>query len=358
MKLSTIQKRLPLWYESRRCYYLKSAPGRGKTSVVVDAPERLSSAFNMNLGLVTINGPLLTIADSVGYLIPKHFDGWSESIYTDPFWFRTSEGKRITEYDGGIIFIDEADKADPDVKKILGEAALSRRLGPHTLPDSWVVWMAGNRSIDRSGSTKELDHLINRRTEVELTDDLDGWTEWALPNGVSSTTIAWANHNPHILFEERPKEQGPWCTPRSAVEADRYLTLASKYNDGKVPTDTDIIEEVQGMIGPGGAAQLFAFFRLQEEMPKFEEIVASPTRAKCPDAPDAQMLVCFNLAHRTDADTIQPCITYMDRMPKEFATTFAVAACKQNPRMAINPAIRAWAKDNSALMAAMARFNQ
>ena len=34
---------------------------------------------------------------------------------------------------------------DTDLKKIIGEAALSGRLGPHFIPEGWVIWMAGNR---------------------------------------------------------------------------------------------------------------------------------------------------------------------------------------------------------------------
>ncbi len=29
--------------------------------------------------------------------------------------------------------------------------------------------------------------------------------------------------NPQIIFEPEPKEQGPWCTPRSLCAADRYI---------------------------------------------------------------------------------------------------------------------------------------
>ena len=32
---------------------------------------------------------------------------------------------------------------------------------------------AGNRMSDRSGSTRELDHLINRRIRIEVTDDVE-----------------------------------------------------------------------------------------------------------------------------------------------------------------------------------------
>ena len=307
-----------------------------------------------------INGPLLTPAASIGYLIPKHLDkGRAESIYTDPFWFRTDEGKRLDEYDGGIIFVDEADKMDSDVKKVIGEAALSGRLGPHRLPNGWVVWMAGNRAADRSGSTKELDHLINRRVEIDITDDIVSFQDWCDENGVMPITKHFSEAYSHIVFEEKvPEKQGPWCTPRSLIGLDDYLQDVSGRRDdpeAPVPADANTVEEAQGQIGAGAASQYFAHLRLEREMPKYERIVAKPKDVKVPDKPDAMMLICYNLASRVKKEEIGPVIEYVSRMPKEFGVTFAHATCKRAPLLVVQPAFQAWAKDNASLMAAIAK---
>jgi len=359
MKLTDIKKRIPLWYQAAmsdrpdrlRCIYLTSAPGRGKTTVLVEAVQDLSKATGRNLGLVVLSGPLLNPADSIGYLVPKHEGGRAESVYTDPFWFRTNVGRRLDEYEGGIIVVDEADKMDPDVKKAIGEAALSGRLGPHTLPEGWVVWMAGNRASDRSGSTKELDHLINRRMQIEVWDDIRSWVDWAVTHGVMPVTVAFAEQNPGIVFTEKaPEKQGPWCTPRSLVMADGYLqTLGGEGRN--IPSDALTMEEVAGIIGGAATAQLFTFVKLEQEMPKFEKIVADPKGVKVPEKPDAQMLICYNLAHRVDDKTADPVITYIQRMPKEFAVTFAKAACNRNYRLLMSPAFAKWTKENASLMA-------
>lgn len=356
MNLSTVLKRIPFWYAARKSVYIKSAPGRGKTTVFVEASDMLSKMLNLNIGHVVINGPLLTPADAVGYLVPREVDGHMESVFTDPFWFRTKEGKRLDEYDGGIIIIDEADKMDADVKKVIGEAALSGRLGPHTLAGNWVVWMAGNRAADRSGSTKELDHLINRRLEIDITDDLASWNEWAATNKVSPITMAFANQNPQVVWTEKvPEKQGPWCTPRSLVSADEYMrVVANSLNLKSFPDDQDTMEEVGGMIGQAAVAQYFAFVRLEREMPKFENIVKDPMAVKVPDKADAQMLICYNLAHRVNSDTAEPVIKYVDRMPKEFAVTFAQAACRRDSSLLRHPAVNSWAQKNASLMAAVA----
>lgn len=361
MNFNTITARMTAWYLAGKCVYLKSPPGRGKTSVLSNAPALLSARTGKNIGLVIINGPLLTPADSIGYLIPKKVeqpDGkvHMESVYTDPFWFRTREGKRLDEYDGGIILVDEMDKCDVDVKKVIGEAALTGRLGPHQLPAGWIIWMAGNRQKDRSGSTKELDHLINRRMEIDVSDDIDSWNGFAVKHGVSPITQAFANQNVQIVFSDGvPDKQGPWCTPRSLVEADDYLRVLGDTSEGNFPDDFDTVEEIGGMIGEAAAAQLFAFVKLEREMPKFEDIVADPAKVKLPKAADAQMLVCFNLAHRVRAETAVPVVEYVNRMPPEFGVIFAKSAVGRDASLVATKGFMSWVTKNAALMAAIGK---
>lgn len=340
--------------DNRIAVYLKSGPGRGKTTTVKAAVPMIAAALGKNLGFVKIEAPLLTPADAVGYLVPKHMDdGRTVSVYTEPFWWITEQGKRLEEYDGGVIFIDEADKADVDVKKILGELALSGRCGPHTIPNGWVVWMAGNRQGDRSGSTKELDHLINRRLELDVTDDIQGWETWAIKAGVHHSIIAFGVSNPQIVFPDgAPEKQGPFCTPRSLVNLGRLLVTLGG-NTGDLPTDTDAVETAAGMIGQAAAAQLFATIRLEAELPKIETILANPGSAKLPGAPDAQMLVCYKLASLANTQNLDPFITYVERLPADFAVTFAKSLCTRDPMFITHRALQDWSKRNSALMGMM-----
>lgn len=357
MKLATFYKNSTSFYKSGKSIYLRSAPGRGKTTTIIAARQRIAQDLGINFGLVLISGPLLTPADAVGYLVPKHYeDGHVESVYTDPFWWRTTDGKRLEEYQGGIIFVDEADKMDVDVKKVIGEMALSGRCGPHVLPPGWVVWMAGNRQGDRSGSTKELDHLINRRFEIDVTDDLKGWEEWAIKNGVHHTLVKFAIDNPQIVFsQELPKEQGPFCTPRSLVNTGELLDTMGG-NTGTLPSNDEAVEVAAAGIGKAAAAQLFVQIRLDSQLPDFDTVVKNPGTAKLPSAPDAQMLACYKYANHVDTQTLAPVIQYIERMPADFAATFAKAACTRVRMFAAHPAMMDWTKRNNTLMTTLNMF--
>lgn len=368
MKLSTVATRMPMWYNAGISVYLKSAPGRGKTSVLASAPGIIGHSLGKtNLGVVIISGPLLTPADSIGFLMPKKgttvtSEGNTieimESAYTDPFWFRTDEGKRLSDYDGGVIVVDEADKMDVDIKKIIGEAALSGRLGPHRLPPGWVVWMAGNRQQDRSGSTKELDHLINRRMEIDVTDDIESWNEWADTKAMHPLYKAFVNQNIDIVFSDGvPKTQGPWATPRSVSNVGFYhASMVGGDPDAYLPDDPDTMEEIAGKMGQAAAGQLVSFLKLEREMPKLAEILADPKGTRIPTKPDAAMLVSQNLAHRTDKDNADALVTYMNRLPPEFSTIFNKAIIRRDPRLVVLPILKDWIRNNNTLITQLGRL--
>lgn len=164
----------------------------------------------------------------------------------------------------------------------------------------------------------------------------------------------FVNQNPQVVFAEGvPEKQGPWCTPRSIVNCGRMLMQFAK-PDGSLPTDTIAKELSAGMIGANASAQLFATIQLEKEMPKYADILANPTSVKLPkDNPAAQMLICYQLAARVTEPEAKAVITYVDRMPKEFAVLFAKAACKRDPSLVDTDDFGDWALENSSLMQAI-----
>lgn len=335
---------------------LTSAPGRGKSEFVNNLVGTLSKRDGEEWGYADMFLATQTPPDLIGYQFKGEvtFEGKTYTITdpTMPSWFMTSDGKPVFAYKRGILFLDEFGQGQTDVKAAAAELLLNKRIGKWRLPDGWVVIAASNKQSHRSGVTKSLDFVINRRAEIEISDDLASWKNWAESNGVSATTIVFVDQNPQIAFSEGvPDKQGPWPTPRSIVMADRYLQAASR--DGTMPDAPQNIEIVSGLIGMAAAQQLFSFVRLQREMPKYETIVSRPKEAKVPAAADAKMLICYNLAHRVALADAAAVITYVERLGKEFAVTFAKAAVRRDHNLVTTPAFNKWALENSSLMAAV-----
>lgn len=162
--------------------------------------------------------------------------------------------------------------------------------------------------------------------------------------------------NPQIVFPQTlPDKQGPFCTPRSLVAVGHVLdTMAGNVpgnSRGNLPTETDAVEIAAAGIGGPAAAQLFATLRLEAELPDMATIMSAPGQAKLPSKPDAQMLVCYKLASITDERNIKPIVAYIQRLPTDFAATYAKATVTRKPMLAATPTMIDWCKTNSALLA-------
>jgi hypothetical protein len=363
VKLSDIENRLVPWYMSSSkkdgpSIMLTSAPGRGKTSVLGLLPAKLAEAFpGKQFGNVVINGACLTLTTASGYLWPEEKNGKRYSEFTRPSWWTTAEGKPLEAYAGGVIVIDEIDKAGQDEKKIVGEAALSKRFASHQLPPGWVVWFAGNRASDRSGSTKDLDHLINRRLTIEVQDDIKSLTDWMERNGALPETVTFAHENPQIVFMAAPEKQGPWCTPRSLMQADGHVqSLMAAAKTDAIPTDPLAQEELAAGIGMGAAAQYTNTIRLGQELPTYEKIIASPSGAPVPKKPDATRLAAYKLASRVGATDMDKVLPYVQRLPTEFQMIFGRSAIQRDYKLVTNGAFKAWCGKHSALIAMLAKL--
>jgi hypothetical protein len=311
-----------------------------------------------NYGMSIINGANFTLMTAMGFMVPvTDANGRQVSQFTLPYWWMTTEGKPLDAYDGGIILVDEADKLGMDEKKIVGEAALSKILGTHKFPPGWVVVFAANRMSDRSGSTRELDHLINRRIKIEITDDVESWVEWALAEKLLPETIQFGEENPQLLFEPKPDDQRPWCTPRSLHQCDIHLqSLMRSFDTDKIPTDPLTQEEVKGGIGAPACAQFMKTIRLGQELSSYEDVIANPTKVTLPGKPDAMRLMSYKIASRVGVADAKQALTFMARLPMEHQTIFVRMAIQRQYQLAFEPNFAAWCGRNTALIAILNRY--
>lgn len=359
MHFNALRKTMRTILDSKISLELRSAPGRGKSQFVEDTVRIESERDGFQWGFATCFLATMTPPDLIGYVFKgertwKEFNGGEPvpvSEPTMPLWMMTTEGKPLHAYRRGILFLDEYGQGEADVKRASAELLLNRRLGPWVLPEGWSVVAASNRDKDRSGVTKAFDFVINRRIEIDITDDIQSWEDWALKAEVDPTIIAFARENPQVVFTDGvPAKQGPWCTPRSLVMLSNLLNRMRDEND-EIPTDAIANELACGMIGQAATAQLFATIKLANEMPKFDEIVKNPKTCRVPEKPDAQILIAYNLAARVDEKTAKPVVDYIGRLGQEFGPVFAKAACKRNGMILMTDAFDEWIGKNASIMA-------
>lgn len=364
MKLDQLSNSLPAMYyasldDGGPAFHIESSPGRGKTSVITKFPVIMKRANPAgNYGVSVINGACFNMFSAMGFMIwQEDTHGRTISKFTEPTWMFTAEGKHMSEYDGGVLLIDEADKLSLDEKKIVGEAALSKILGGHKLPPGWIVMFAANRMSDKSGSTRDLMHLVNRRITLGVTDDVEAWVTWALGEKLLPETIQFGEENPQLLFEPLPEDMRPFCTPRSLHQCDIYLrSLMASYDTDKIPTDPLTMEAIAGGIGKPAAAQLSKTIRLGQELVSYEEIIAHPSTVTLPNKPDAMRLMAYKVASRVTVAEAKQALTFVARMPMEHQCVVVRMAIQRHYQLAFEPTFAQWCGKHTQLIAILNRY--
>ena len=340
-----------------------SSPGAGKSETIQQWVKEQSERDGFEWGCSTVFLATQTPVDLLGYLVPGvrkyHSQDGAEktervSEFTRPIWTMSDEGIPLEEYRRSVIIMEEADKCESDVTKTSAEIRLNASLGPWRFDRFKVGRIAlVNRVEDRSGSGKKFDFIINRQAEFTVLADVEGWRDWALANGIDPLFVAFASKYPEVVFSNKvPDKQGPFCSPRSLVNLAHVLPKRVTA-DGKMKVDSIGNEIITGMIGQAAGMQLQAWMKLRHETPDWDDIIKDPTGIAIPAKPDAQLMVCYECAHRVDLKTAGKCVAFIKRLPAQFSVTFAKAAVKRNYDLINTPAFMDWVAKNASLLNAI-----
>ena len=376
MNINQAENQVLINAEAGNASLVVSGSGMGKSQMGYSAFKKWAAAQPaLRCGYGQIFAATQTPPDLIGYQFKgeKVFDygnGESKTItVTDPsvpLWMISDEGKPAFMYDKFWLTIDEYGQGEADTKRSLAEILLNGGTSPWYLP-AGSVRVAMSNEGSRYGVTKDFDFCIARRTLIRVEGNVDTWLVWAdkpyMYQGVQWLTQPvvkhWATTNPESLFEKEPTEQGPWCNPRTLCAFDRYLQIAAKHSsDGKIPTDSMVMEMGAGTIGMGAASSLISHLQFLIELPQYSEVIADPMNTPVPKKADLCMLMAYQLAGHAEKAHLHEVIQYMQRLPKDMTVTFVSALFRRDYKNVINePAMQAWISKNAALVAIIASLS-
>lgn len=358
ISISELPKALEINFKAGNPVMVKGASGVGKTDSALAYAQKQGDDY----GLFELNAATANLPDVVGVLMPGQetwadADGVDRTLttgrYAYPYFMRDKRtGRPAFTFKRGMVVIEEYGQATPDVKRGLASIIWEKRSGEHRFPAQTDVLLLSNRSEDRSGVTKDFDFLINRRTEIEVRAELEGWLVWAHANNVSLASLAYASRNEGTVFANKaPEKQGPWMTPRSLVSGDNFLREAVA--DGYKLDDPFVRENLAGVFGEASAHTFIAFAKIRDQLPTFASIIADPAGAKRPDDADQQMFLVFDLAHKVTKQNIGPVIAYLKRLPSDFSIAFYRSAMTRDSSLRSTREFGLWAQDNVQLLSAI-----
>lgn len=381
MNILEAQKETLLLIESGQAVMWSSGSGMGKSSSAIQLFNRLRDEGAKNgerWGMGIIFAATQTPPDLIGYQFKGErdiivgIDANGEKVtkkvtITDPsipLWMISTEGLPAFTYDKYFLLIDEYGQGEGDVKRALAEVFLSGGTAPWYLPPGSVRLACTNEGA-RYGVSKDFDFCIARRTLIKITPSIEAFLQYVdkpyVHQGksyqVMAVTKAWAATHPEEVFEDEPKEQGPWCTPRQLVAADRYLQIKFA-STGKREMDSAAMEVVAGTIGMGASVSLSAHMQFALQLPSYANVMADPAGCEVPTKPDLQMLMAYELASYTKPADCGPIIQYIQRFPKDMGITFVAALFRRDYKgMVSQPPMQAWINKNASLVSILSSIS-
>lgn len=180
-KLKEILKEL---YELRMSAFIWGEPGIGKSEVVKQF------CMEEQMKLVDIRLTTMDAPDLRGLLWIDEKEGVTKSFR--PEFFPKDNVK-------GCIFLDELTAAEPRMQATSYQLVLDKCIGPHVLPEKWMVLAAGNRPEDGAISYKMGSALADRFVHLVVEANPQDWLKWATSYNVHLSVLSFIRVKPDYL---------------------------------------------------------------------------------------------------------------------------------------------------------------
>ena len=272
MNIEQVKRFLPKAFEIKLSVILHGLHGVGKSNVVKQIADE------QKIGFIDVRLSQMESGDLLG--MPDLQDGTTKFI--TPAWLPRDKKSK------GILFMDELNRARPDVLQAVFQLVLDRRIGEYVLPEGWHVVSAVNPNTENYHVTNIFDKaLIDRFCHINLKPTKVEFIQYAQQlSDINQDFINFLQANDNLIEDEKAELPSIERTPsrRSNIAAARLL------NTG---LDTDLVSEgVGGLIGltnvmafttwlkenemkPFTAKEIFGdFSKIEERLAKYSDITS------------------------------------------------------------------------------------
>ena len=189
--------------------YMVGAPGAGKSTSI----EALGNEFGYRVITIMLGQ---TQPGDIG--IPTVRAKHPEFTNAPDQVLEWAIAKWLVELDPSkptLFFLDEFDKASPDIVSQVLDLLLNKRILGFQLPPETRIIAAGNRLEDQSGSYVMGRATADRLVVFQIKTDVNEWLEWALEKGIHPSVLAFIASNTVSLCSTTGNEDMITPSPRS-----------------------------------------------------------------------------------------------------------------------------------------------
>lgn len=214
--------------------------GIGKSKILENFYKRKGfSVVNLFLGQMSDPGDLIGL--------PQKNEKLGQTEFLLPYWFPT-DNKPI------VLFLDELNRARPEVLQTIMDLTLNRKLAGKSLPDGSRIISAVNNG--EQYSLTELDPaLVSRFNVYEFVPTVEEWLLWAEEVGIDRRIISFIQENHNLLdgteFDKSIMDLEPTPDRRRWERLSNVMQNMSEI--GKLELDV-----FSGIIGDAAASQFYS----------------------------------------------------------------------------------------------------
>jgi len=203
-------------------------------------------------------GQMSDPGDLIG--LPRLDETTGNTLFMPPYWFPT-DGKPV------VLFLDELNRARPEVLQTIMDLTLNRMLAGRKLPEGSRVISAVNDGEEYQ--LTDLDPaLVSRFNIYEFKPTAQEWLLWASKAGLDSRVIDFISENPEMLdgtaftredqgLEKSPDRRG-WERVSKVLQTNEVTPLLKTV--------------IAGIVGMPAASKFFAVIN-QKHLPSAKEIL-------------------------------------------------------------------------------------
>lgn len=337
-------------YQANESLLLLGPPGMGKTALFEEA-ARTDLKVGYVCNIMSQKDPV----DIGGMRIPDQVTGFMRHFAPEDLPV-VDDAEHARHPERGILHYDEINVVSMLMQATAYGIIQERRIGLKKLKPGWVPMASGNNLTDRSAAQKISLALANRFNVQQVRPDLKAWLEQYGSKNVDTRGTAYLRFRPkffHVMPGEKIEEDGG----RILVPADdirfptaRSWTKAFKFIDQPPQLRRKFFA---GYVGETVADDFEAFWRVMENAPTMDEIIAQPKKARLPAENDAgtYYAVAGMLARLVDRKNISQVMVYVDRMLPDYQVALIQDATRRDPGLKQTQAYAQWAVKNQHVTA-------
>jgi hypothetical protein len=284
--------------------FIYGAPGIGKTQIVGQAADELGVPV-LKMDLQFMNPEDFLGIPSTHEIRPVKMENGIMKD-TGAGFTRSNPPRKLPqdngpEGKGGIVFMDEMNRANKIVLSSIMQFVQEGRIDEYQLPDKWIIVAAGNRPEEAEVADFDF-ALADRFTIKNYVPELDTWAEWAKKNDkILPELVSFLNFNKDLFhYLDADKKSLNYPTPRSW--ADGALILHDEIVDSGVDSwrdinSSDIRDIFFDQVGPEAAGKFIEFLDILRNISEedIKQFVTDPENAIMLPAVKKNMSILYGL---------------------------------------------------------------